>query len=180
MSSVSHYPCFTEALTVNQTSQIGCIVSINVATLIALVFHFLVMPLEIKVVAGLPLHGEAVGDDIVAANVLIQRRVVHPAVALDLSTEQFDAELVFDERHVYNAFHVFTTMLINRNAKVATPLHGDGTTGDIDQTAGGVFTKQGALWSTQYFDTLNVKVLHQYAAGGAEKQAIHNDANGRI
>ena len=56
---------------------------------------------------------KAVGDDIVAANVLIQRRVVHPAVALDLSTEQLDAELVIDERHVHNAFDVFATMLIN-------------------------------------------------------------------
>ena len=100
---------------------------------------------------------------------MIQCRVVHPAVALDLSTKQLDAELVFDKRDVHNAFDVFTTMLINRNAKVAAPLHGNRTTSDIDQAPGSVFAEQSALWPTQYLDTLNVKILHQYAAGGAQK-----------
>ena len=145
---------------INETSQIGCIVSINVGTLIALILHFFVVPLEIKVIGRLPFHGEAIINDVVSAHVLIQSRVVHPAIAFDLSTEELDAELIIDERDVDDAFDVLTPVLVNSNAKVAAPLHGHSATGDVDQAPGRVFAKQCALWPTQYLDTFNIEVLH--------------------
>ena len=91
---------------------------------------------------------------------MIQSRVVHPAIAFDLGTEELDAKLIVDDWDIDNTFYVLTTVFINSNAKVAAPLHGHCATGDVDQASGRVFAKQCALWATQYLDAFNIEVLH--------------------
>ena len=168
------------ALTVNKTGQIGRVIGIDVSALITLILHLLVVPLDVEVVGRRPLHGKAVVENVVLAHVFFERSVVDPAVILDLSAEQFHAQLVFDEWYVDDTFDVLTTVLIDRQTDVATPFHGDVTADDVDQAAGGVLAKQGALGATEDLDALDIEVLHQHAARSAKEHTVQDHTNGWI
>ena len=125
------------------------------------------MHFDIKIFGWRPFHRETVINDVVAADVFIERGVVHPAVALDLCAKQLDPEGVVYERYVHDALDVLPAVLIQCHTEVAAPLHGDIATDDVDQATSRVLAKERALWSTQNLYALDVKVLHQDAADGA-------------
>ena len=92
-------------------------ISVDVGALIALVLHPLEVHFDIKVFGWRPFHRETVINDVVAAHVLIERGVVHPAVALDLRAKQLDPKGIVDEWYVHDALDVLSEALLERGAQ---------------------------------------------------------------
>ena len=97
-------------------------------------------------------------------------------VRLDIFKCQFNATF-FTQGHIQNAFYVRHILIAKCRLKLYAPLSSGFSSGNVDDTANGVSSKERALWTAQDFDRFNIKHVKYRARVAGHKHTIDSDTN---
>ncbi len=95
-------------------------VTVDISSLLTLVFHDFVMQLDVKVISGCPQRSESIVRLVIAANIPIQGRVLDMAIMLDLGAKNLQSQGVLNNRNLSNRLNILSAILTAGKTQVKT------------------------------------------------------------